>query len=300
MSSLFTYSQIYLHKLFKEFAGIQKSLNDSYFVIVGMPYDSTTTYRTGARFAPSAIREASLNIETNSFLSKAFCEDVPFYDAGDLDLVALDVKEALRRITYVSEEINAAKKVIVGIGGEHTITYGIVKGLKFDTFVVFDAHLDLRDEYPFGIKYGHATVNRRIYEDLRPPKMMIIGVRAFSKEEISFAKKNEIKIIDVESIKEDPKYAMEKIRDFLKESFRVYLSIDSDVLDPSIAPAVSNPEPYGLTLGEFFTVLKPLLNRKVIGLDLVEVCPFFDSGITALTAARLLLECMTTIWFSQP
>ncbi len=298
--SIFNYSQIYLNKSYKEFAGIQKSLKNAYFIIVGMPYDSTTTYRPGARFATTAIREASLNIETNSILAKAFLEDVAFYDAGDLDIVALEVKEALRRITFLSEDVSNAKKVLVAIGGEHTITYGIAKGIKFDTIVIFDAHFDLRDEYPVGVRYGHATVVRRIYEDIRPPKMMLIGTRAFSKEEMEFVKDKEIKYIPSELIKEDLNSSIEKVRTFIKDSSKIYLSIDMDVLDPSVCPGVSNPEYYGLTLYEFFKLLKPILSRKIVGLDLVEVCPPYDNGITSLLASKILLECISTIWFSQP
>lgn len=287
-------------KAYKEFAGIQKSSKNALFIIVGMPYDSTTTYRPGTRFAPLIIREASKNIETNSLLAKIFLEDVEFYDVGDLDLIGLDVKEALRRITTLSGEAFDMKKILISIGGEHTITYGILKGMKFDTLFIFDAHLDLRDEYPIGIKYGHATVTRRIYEELRPPKLIIIGARAYSKEEIDFAIDSKITILDPFFIKENLNACIKTIKEAVQNSSRIYISIDMDVFDPAYAPAVSNPEPFGLSLAEFFELLKPILSKKVIGIDLVEVSPVYDNGITAILASRILLESMASIWSSQP
>jgi agmatinase len=298
--SIFEYSQIYLTKAYKEFAGIQKSSRNALFIVVGMPYDSTTTFRPGTRFAPSAIREASINIETNSLLSNTFLEDVEFYDAGDLDLIGLDVREALRRITSISQEAFSMKKILFSIGGEHTITYGILKGMKVDTLLIFDAHLDLRDEYPTGVRYGHATVTRRIYEELRPAKLFIIGARAFSKEEREFAEKSNINILDIRYVKENFNECIKKIKGATENSSRIYISIDMDVFDPAYAPAVSNPEPFGLSPGEFFNLIKSMLSRKVVGADLVEVSPLYDNGNTAIFASKILLECMATIWSSQP
>jgi agmatinase len=298
--SIFEYSQIYLTKAYKEFGGIQKSPRNALFIIVGMPYDSTTTFRPGTRFAPSAIREASINIETNSLLSTTFLEDVEFYDVGDLDLIGLDIREALRRITSISQEAVSMKKILLSIGGEHTITYGILKGMKFDTLFIFDAHLDLRDEYPAGVKYGHATVIRRIYEEFRPAKLFIIGARAFSKEERKFAENNNINILDIRYIKENFNECIKKIKGATENSSRIYISIDMDVFDPTYAPAVSNPEPFGLSLSEFLNLIKSMLSRKVVGVDLVEVSPLYDNGNTAILASKILLECMATIWSSQP
>jgi len=297
--NLFPYSQIYLTKANRDFAGLQKSPKNSYFVIVGMPYDSTTTFRPGTRFAPTSIRDASVNIETNSILSGIFLEDVDFFDAGDLDLIGMDVREALRRITSLSQEAYENKKILISIGGEHTITYAITRGLKFDSIFIFDAHLDLRDEYPLSVKYGHATVTRRICEDITPPNITIIGARAYSKEELEFAKKKEINVIDISKIKEDFQECINLIRKIVKESTRIYISIDMDAIDPSIAQGVSNPEPFGLSLFEFFKLLTPLLNKKVVGLDLVEVCPLYDNGSTSVLAAKILLESMATIWANR-
>src|SRR5579875_2029571 len=282
--SLFPYSQIYLTKAHRDFAGIQKSSKNAYFVIVGMPYDSTTTYRPGTRFAPISIRDASINIETNSILNNIYLEDVDFFDAGDVDIIGMDVREVLRRITSIAKEANESKKILISLGGEHTVTYGIAKGMKFDSIFVFDAHLDLRDEYPLSIKYGHATVTRRICEELNPPRVTLIGARAFSKEEEEFAKKRELEIIDILRIKENLSECVDLLKRAAEESSRIYISIDMDAIDPSIAPGVSNPEPFGLSMYEFFKLLKPLLTKKVVGLDLVEVCPTYDNGNTSVLA----------------
>ena len=131
------------------FSGFQKSFNEASYIILGVPFDFTSTYRAGARFAPAAIREASLNIETYSFRAGRGLEEVKLHDLGDLDVLA-DVNEVLKRLELVTEELLEAKKTPIFIGGEHTITLGVVRALKnIKNLIVvsFDAHLDLRSEY---------------------------------------------------------------------------------------------------------------------------------------------------------
>jgi len=285
----------YTSKLSKEFGGIQKNFEEAKFIILGIPYDSTSTYRTGSRFAPSVIREASFNVETNGILSNDFLENVKFYDLGDLEVLGIEIKEALRRISLVIEELVEGNKIPVCIGGEHTITYGILRSIKsIDTLVIFDAHLDLRDEYPFGIKYGHATVFRRVYEDFRIPKIIYIGSRAWSKEEISYLKKHEnFKLITSFEIINNLKDAINRLKTFVSDSKNVYLSIDVDVFDISQAPGVSNPEAFGIFYNDFINMLKIILDLKILGIDLVEVCPNYDNGITSILASKILIECLT-------
>ena len=141
------------------FSGFQKSFEDADYVVLGVPFDVTSTFRTGARFGPNAIRAASLNIETYSFRSDIDVEDVRIHDLGDLH-VSTDTEQTLDRLAKVIGEILEAGKMPVVIGGEHTITMGVLKGLGGDlsqtAVVSFDAHLDLRDEF-MGLQLSHTT-----------------------------------------------------------------------------------------------------------------------------------------------
>ena len=158
------------HELFVSqsniFAGFQKPFEKADYVIFGVPFDVTSTYRTGARFGPSAIREASLNIETYSFRTGIDVEDLSLHDLGDLH-VSSATEKTLERIALVVKDLLEAGKKPITIGGEHTITLGAVKGLgnkaSRTAIVSFDAHLDLRNEF-MGLKLSHTTFMRRLNE----------------------------------------------------------------------------------------------------------------------------------------
>ena len=174
------------------FSGYSKPLEEARYVVLGVPFDHTSTFRSGARFAPKAIREASLNIETYSLRTQVDIEAVPIHDAGDLHIVD-NVSETLRRLRAVTGDVLSAKKMPVCIGGEHTITLGVVQSLPKDVGVVsFDAHGDLRDEYGGG-KLSHATVLRRISEVVGTDAIFVCGVRALCKEEVDFIEKERIR-----------------------------------------------------------------------------------------------------------
>jgi agmatinase len=289
-------SSFFINKLYKEFCGIQKSYKEAQYIIIGIPYETTVTYRPGTKFAPSYIREASTNIETYCILSKMYFEDVEFYDIGDIDVNGVKIEEALRRISMVIEDIKRENKFPVCIGGEHSITYGIVRSIKPDTLVIFDAHLDLRDEYPITIKYGHATVMRRIYEDLGIDNIIYIGSRAFSKEEFNFATKKGFKIFSSDEINENIKYIIDELSDLLNKSKRLYISVDMDVFDPSVAPGVGTPEPYGINFKDFLNIIKNVLDKRIEGFDIVETSPLFDNGISSVLAAKIIFECVSFLY----
>ncbi|MCJ7762723.1 arginase family protein, partial [Candidatus Bathyarchaeota archaeon] len=144
------------------FSGIQKPFEKANYVVFGVPFDVTSTYRTGARFGPNAIRQASLNIETISFRNGIDVEDICLHDLGDLH-VSTDPKKTVDMLKLVVEDIANAGKMPVALGGEHTITLGIMKGLSAKAaktaVVSFDAHLDLRKEF-LGLKLSHTTFMR--------------------------------------------------------------------------------------------------------------------------------------------
>ncbi len=274
------------------FGGFQKNFEEADYVVVGVPFDSTSTYRSGARFAPPAIREASLNLETYSFRAGIDAEELRLCDLGDLHVVG-EVDETLRQLKLVTKEIFDAKKTPVIIGGEHTITLGAVQGIgKNFAIVSFDAHLDLRNEY-MGRTVCHTTFMRRINEKLKPEKILEVGTRAVCKEEFDYAKKVGIQYFTVQQIREDGlEKTLTKIEKILDECKKIYLTIDMDVLDPAFAPAVQNPEPDGLFGHTFFDILSKVCEYPVVAFDLVEVAPHYDQGITAIQAAKTIYEVL--------
>lgn len=273
------------------FMGNQQTYEEADYVILGVPLDVTSTYRPGARFAPYAIREASLNIEGYSFRTKVDVEDLKIHDLGDLN-IAGDVELTLGRLALVAQGLFEAKKVPVFIGGEHTITLGIMRSLGENTALVsFDAHLDLRNEY-LGLTVSHATFMRRIKEQVNPSKILEIGTRAVCREELDYTKKSGIEFFTAFQIRG---YGIAKTAEtidcILADCEKIYLTIDLDVLDPAFAPAVQNPEPEGLETTTLLELLEVVCDHLVVGFDLVEVAPHYR-GITAIQAAKTVFEVL--------
>jgi agmatinase len=277
------------------FSGYQKSFDEASYVIIGVPFDLTSTYRTGARFAPLAVREASLNIETYSFRSGIDVEDLCLHDLGDLHVTS-DTDETLKRLELVTKELLDTKKTPVLIGGEHTITLGAARAMSKNCAIIsFDAHLDLRDEY-MSLTTSHTTFMRRINEQVHPKKIIEIGTRAVCKEELDYAKKKGITYITVQQIRNNGvDKIIEKIERLLAGVKQTYLTIDMDVLDPAFVPAVPNPEPDGLCTHMFYDLLSNVCDKRVIALDVVEVAPHYDTGITAIQAAKTIFEMLCHI-----
>jgi agmatinase len=280
------------------FSGFQKPFEKANYIILGVPFDATSTYRTGARFGPNAIREASLNIETYSFRTGVDVEDLQLHDLGDLH-VAADAKETLKRLELVVKEILEAGKTPVVIGGEHTVTLGAVKGLgdkaRKTAVVSFDAHLDLRNEF-MGLKLSHTTFMRRMNEEVRPAKIIEVGTRAVCKEELNYAKKAAIQLFTTQQIRKE---GVEQITKLLKKKLEgsesIYLSVDMDVLDPAYAPAVQNPEPEGLEVHALLDILCSMCDKRLVGFDIVEVAPNYDFGVSAAQAAKIIFEILCKI-----
>ena len=277
------------------FSGLTKSFDQAEFVVFGVPFDKTSTYRAGSKFAPAAIREASLNIETYSFRSKFDLEDARICDIGDLHVVD-SVDETLRRLSAVEGEIIKASKIPIAIGGEHTISFGAIRSFPRDVGIVcFDAHADMRDEY-MGEKLMHATFLRRIIEDVGWESVVHVGLRAVCREELSFIEKNHVRHFSMQELKgHDQKEDARNIRRAVSEFEKLYVTIDMDAFDPGFAPGVGNPEPDGMWPDLFFTILTGLCDERVAGLDLVELCPNCDNGVTAPHAAKVLFEAICAV-----
>jgi agmatinase len=272
------------------FSGFSKPIDEARYVVLGVPYDQTSTFRSGSRFAPRAIRDASLNIETYSMRTGVDIEKVPIHDAGDLHVVD-NLEETLGRLSRITKDILSSQKVPVCIGGEHTIALGVVRSLPKSVGVVsFDAHGDLRDEYG-GSRFSHATVLRRISEVVGTDGVFICGLRAICKEEMEFIQQHEIQKMSPWEIHEiGLSKAAERVKAFTENFDHVYLTVDSDALDPAFAPGVANPEFNGLTPHELVSLVSTVAGDRLIGFDVVEVCPNYDTGATAVAAARIMFE----------
>jgi agmatinase len=294
------------HELFVSqsnvFSGFQRSFERADYVIFGVPFDVTSTYRTGARFGPNAIRQASLNIETYSFRTGIDVEDLALYDLGDLHVLTATEK-TLERIALVIKDLLEAGKTPVMIGGEHTITLGNAKGLgdkaSRTAIVSFDAHLDLRNEF-MGLKLSHTTFMRRLNEEVKPTKIVEVGTRAVCKEELVYAKKAGIEFFTAQQVRnEGIEQITKQLREKLAKCKNIYLSIDMDVLDPAYAPAVQNPEPEGLETHTLLDLVCGICDKRVIGIDVLEVAPDYDHGTTAIQAAKTIFEALCCLEKSQ-
>ncbi|MGA3190937.1 MAG: agmatinase [Candidatus Bathyarchaeia archaeon] len=290
------------HELFVSpsniFSGFQKPFDKANYAILGVPFDVTSTYRTGARFGPTAIRQASLNIETYSFRTGVDVEDLGLHDLGDLH-VSSDTAKTLEMLELVIGDILKTGKVPVTIGGEHTITFGIAKGLakmaSTTAIVSFDAHLDMRDEF-LGLKMSHTTFMRRINEEVRPAKIVEVGTRAVCREELRYARKARIEFLTTEQIrKEGTKRTIEQLRETLSSYKNVYVSVDMDILDPAFVPAVQNPEADGLEMHSLLDILAGICDKRVVGFDVLEIAPDYDRGVSAIQAAKVIFEMLCQI-----
>jgi len=290
------------HELFVSrsnvFSGYQTSFEKADYIILGVPFDATSTYRTGARFGPNAIRQASLSMETYSFRTGIDIKNLQLHDLGDLH-ISTDTKKTLERLELVTKDALEAGKTPVTIGGEHTITLGILKGLgkkaSKTAIISFDAHLDLRNEF-LGLKLSHTTFMRRINQEVKPAKIIEVGIRAVCKEELNYAKKAGIEFFTAQQIRNQRiKQIIKRVKEELAKYENLYLSIDMDVLDPAYAPAVQNPEPEGLETQTLLDILYNTCDNRVVGFDVVEIAPNFDQGVSAIQAAKIISETLCFI-----
>jgi agmatinase len=277
------------------FTGISSTYDKSSFVFFGVPYDKTSTYKAGSKFAPGALRDISANMELYSVRSGVDLEKVAVHDWGDVDIVE-DLVETLGRVKSVCSELLDAKKTPVMVGGEHSITKAAADALPEDTCLVsFDAHLDLRDEF-LGEKLSHATFMRRVSERLGSDHLMEIGIRAFSKPELDFTRNSGVTIITPQDLrKEGLQKTAQRIKGFLSRFSHSYVTVDIDVLDPAFAPGVGNPEPDGLSTDELLTLVEATMEKNTVGFDLVEVSPQLDSGQTAAVGAKVIFEAIAAL-----
>lgn len=273
-------------------------LEDVDIALVGIPYDGGTSYRPGARFGPREIRaQSSLIRQYNLSQDAKPFERFNVADCGDIDTAPNSIEKTYDLIEEAIARI-AAKALPVSVGGDHSISLPILRALgKIHGpvgLIHFDAHLDTWDEY-FGGKYFHGTPFRRAVEEgwIDPKRMIQIGIRGpmYGQDDFDFQKEHGIRWITIDEVRER---GVRAVASEMRERAvgKTYVSFDIDCVDPAFAPATGTPEVGGLDSYEALTLIRALGGLNVIGFDVVEVSPLYDSPsqITALLAANLLFE----------
>ncbi|MCD6511264.1 MAG: agmatinase [Thaumarchaeota archaeon] len=264
--------------------------------LIGVPFDSTSSYRPGSRFGPDAIREAFSHIEVYSPELSVDLERLRVDDLGNLKFTS-NVEEMLDALGKVVSELVGEGSTVGILGGEHTLTLASFQAMPEDTaLLVFDAHFDIREEYG-GARVSHATFLRRLIEKIGSDRIMHLGGRAACREE--WESLEELSLANVPSSTIMLGGAERLVKEFLSDKRRVYVSIDLDVLDPAYAPAVGNPEPLGLTTHQLIRLLHSIRGKEVVGFDICEYTPIYDNGATGVVAAKLLADMLSLSYLAR-
>ncbi len=275
-----------LNKNIETFIGCDNEYDDSKIVIFGAPFDSTTSYRPGTRFASRTMRAESYGLETYSPYQNLDLEDYAVFDAGDPELCFGDAELALNDITDITRTILNDGKLPMMIGGEHLVTLGAVRAVaeKYpDLHIIhFDAHADLRDDY-LGAKLSHASVLHRCWDIVGDGKIFQFGIRSGDRSEFEWGKNHvTTHLFDFETLDE----VIEQLGDK-----PVYFTLDLDVLDPSIFPGTGTPEAGGATFKELLEAVLKLGNLNIVGTDINELSPPLDtSGASTAVALKIWRE----------
>ena len=269
------------------FLGCDADYDDSRIVLFGAPFDGTVTFRPGSRFAPSRMRAESWGLETYSPYADRDMEDCRIHDAGDLDLPFGEPRAALDAIRSFARQVVAGGRTPLMIGGEHLVTLPALEAVweKYPELCVlhFDAHTDLREEY-MGVTLSHATVMRRVWERLGDGRIWQMGIRSGTREEFEWARQGHVMLhpFDLDGLSR----AVSAIGDR-----PAYVTVDLDVLDPSVFPGTGTPEPGGVTFREMLGALGGLEGLHIAGADVVELSPHYDaSGASTAAACKVLRE----------
>lgn len=283
----------YLTSAKEPLLGAEKPLEEADYVAFGVPYDLTSSFRPGSRYGPEAVRKFSANLEPNSYVRDYDSLAAPVYDAGNL-VFDYRLSVMLKRTYRLVNAIRALGKKPIMIGGEHTFTLAAVLAFKSPklSLIVLDAHLDLREEY-CGLRLSHATYLRRLRERRPEHKISVIGVRGYDKSEIDYATNSSINIIYSRELS-NPAEVSKRLEHQIADG-DIYISLDIDVLDPAYAPGVGNPEPGGLSVSQLIDIIHEIAVERVVGFDVMEVSPLFDTGATAAAASRLIVELLAAM-----
>lgn len=278
-----------LNKNIQTFIACDCEYENANIVLFGAGYDGTTSFRAGTRFAPSAIRNESFGIETYSPYQDKDMADYSYFDSGDLELPFGSPEKVLDDIQQRSETILNDGKIPFMIGGEHLVTLGQVRAVskKYnDLYIIhFDAHADLRDDY-LGQKLSHACVLRRCHEIVGDGHIFQFGIRSGDRDEFKFAEKHTyINKFNLDTLEETVNNLKEK---------NVYLTVDLDVLDPSIFAGTGTPEAGGVTFDELRKALTLVCSKlNIVACDVNELSPPYDqSGVSTAVACKIIREIL--------
>ncbi|NLK69903.1 MAG: agmatinase [Clostridiales bacterium] len=281
-----------MNKNIHTFIGCDSEYDESKIVIFGAPFDSTTSYRPGTRFASSAIRNESFGIETYSPYFDKDLLDTKIFDSGDLELCFGNTQIVLNAIESHTAKILEDNKLPFMIGGEHLVTLGAVRAVykKYpDLHIIhFDAHADLRDDY-LGEKFSHASVIRRCHDLVGDNRIFQFGIRSGDREEFAWGKNHVY----------TNKFNFDGLSDVVKKlgDVPVYFTLDLDVLDPSIFCGTGTPEADGVSFRELLMAIKEVSGLNIVGLDMNELSPIYDqSGASTALACKLMREILLLIY----
>lgn len=282
-----------MKKNVENFIGCDGEYENAELVLFGAPFDSTTSYRPGARFGSSAIRHESYGIEVYSPYQDREITEFEVFDSGDLELCIGDTQKVMIQIKEHTAQILQDKKIPLMIGGEHLVTLGAVQAVmeqyKDLHIIHFDAHADLRADY-LGVELSHACVMRRCYELAGDNRIYQFCIRSGDKEEFTFANQH----TNMHKFNFD---GLEQVVQRLKEEqVPVYFTIDLDCLDPSAFPGTGTPEAGGVTFMELLEAIELVAKTNLVAADINELAPMLDtSGCSTALACKVLRELMIAI-----
>lgn len=271
------------------FIGCESDYESSNIVVFGAPYDGTSSFRPGSRFAASRIRIDSYGLETYSPYLDRDLLTKSIHDSGDLDFVFGNRDLVLNNIKEFASKLVKDNKRPLMIGGEHLVTLPVIEALhnKYKDLVIlhFDAHTDLREDY-MGEKLSHATVIKRTWELLGDNRIYQFGIRSGLKEEFDWAEAGHT------TLNKFGYEMLDQVIDEVKDK-PVYVTIDLDILDPSIFPGTGTPEPGGISFTDMMTIINKISMLDIVGADVVELAPDYDStGVSTAVASKIIREMM--------
>lgn len=276
------------------FIGCDSEYDQARIVLYGAPFDSTTSFRPGARFGPSAMRHESFGLETYSPYQDADLTDCVVFDSGDMELCFGSAEAALQDIEARAAEILTDGKFPLLLGGEHLVTLGAVRAVvqKYPNLhmIHFDAHADLRDDY-LGAKLSHACVLRRCHDLLGDGRIHQFCIRSGDREEFRFARTH----TDLHPFGFDGLEAC--VSSLRAQGVPIYFTIDLDCLDPSAFPGTGTPEAGGVSFVQLLEAIRTVCTANVVGADVNELAPALDaSGVSTATACKVLREFILALY----
>ena len=282
-----------LQRNVETFIGCDTTYDDARIVLFGAPFDSTTSFRPGTRFAPHAIRSESFGLETYSPWLNRDLEDISVFDSGDIELCIGSAEKALDQISERTATILADGKIPFVIGGEHLVTLGAFRQVfkKYPNvhIIHFDAHTDLRDDY-LDVKLSHACVIRRCHDLTGDGRIHQFGIRSGERPEWQWARAGHTDLHP---------FNFEGLKDTVAALGQapVYFTIDLDVMDPSVFPGTGTPEYGGVTFMQLIEAIYTVCNScNIVALDVNELCPPYDqTGASTAAACKIVRELLLSL-----